>query len=165
MVLVSYTTPPMPVITRRAALDDLDTLALLFDAYRQFYAQPTDLSRARDFLHARLSKNESIVFLAECDGTPAGFTQLYPLFSSVHAVRTFLLNDLFVAEHARRRGVAQALLSVAAEYGRREGAIRLELETMPDNHAAQALYRAQGWQQNDETLRFQLSLAPVWSDE
>jgi ribosomal protein S18 acetylase RimI-like enzyme len=151
----------MPVITRRATLDDLDTLASLFDAYRQFYAQPADLACARDFLHARLSKNESIIFFAEYDGTPAGFTQLYPLFSSVRAVRTFLLNDLFVAEHARRRGVAQALLSTAAEYGRREGAIRLELETMPDNHAAQALYRAQGWQQNDETLRFQLPLAPV----
>ena len=40
-----------------------------------------------------------------------------------------------------------------------EGAIRLDLETMPDNHAAQALYRAQGWRQYDESLRFQLPLA------
>jgi ribosomal protein S18 acetylase RimI-like enzyme len=155
----------MPVTTRRATLDDLDTLAPMFDAYRQFYGQPADLGRARDFLHARLSKHESIVFLAESDGAAAGFTQLYPLFSSVRAVRTFLLNDLFVAEHARRRGIARALLSAAADYGRREGAIRLELETMPDNHGAQALYRANGWRQYDETLRFQLPLAAVWSDE
>lgn len=165
MGLVLYTNRAMPVTTRRATLDDLDALAPLFDAYRQFYGQPADLTRARDFLHARLSKDQSIVFLAESDGAAAGFTQLYPLFSSVRAVRTFLLNDLFVAEHARRRGVAQALLSAAGEYGKREGAIRLDLETMPDNHAAQALYRGQGWRQYDETLRFQLPLAAVWSDE
>lgn len=59
----------------------------------------------------------------------------------MRAARVFLLNDLFVAEHARRSGVALALLSAAADYGQREGAIRLDLETMPDNHAAQTLYR------------------------
>ena len=60
---------------------------------------------------------------------------------------------------------AQALLSAAADFGREAGAIRLELETMPDNHAAQALYRAEGWVQYDETLRFQLPLAQAWSDD
>lgn len=155
----------MPVTTRRASLDDLDALAPLFADYRRFYEQPHDISIARDFLQQRLSRDESIVFLAELDGAPAGFTQLYPMFSSVRAQRTFILNDLFVADHARRHGVAQALLSAAADFGRDQGAIRLELETMPDNHAAQALYRREGWQPNDTTLRFQLPLSQIWSDD
>lgn len=154
-----------PVSTRLATLDDLDALTPLFADYRAFYAQPHDLDTARTFLHARLLRGESTVILAHLDGTPAGFTQLYPLFSSVRAARTFLLNDLFVAAHARRHGVAQALLSAAAAFGRAEGAIRLELETMPDNHAAQALYRTEGWVQYDETLRFQLPLTDGWKDE
>lgn len=154
-----------PVSTRLATLDDLDALTPLFADYRAFYAQPHDLDTARTFLHARLLRSESTVILAHLDGTPAGFTQLYPLFSSVRAARTFLLNDLFVAAHARRHGVAQALLSAAAAFGRAEGAIRLELETMPDNHAAQALYRTEGWVQYDETLRFQLPLTDGWKDE
>lgn len=155
----------MPVTTRRATLDDLDALAPLFADYRTFYSMTPDLDTARRFLHERLSRGESVVFLAELDGRPAGFTQLYPMFSSVRAQRTFILNDLFVAVHARRNGVAQALLSAAADFGREAGAIRLELETMPDNHAAQALYRAEGWVQYDETLRFQLPLAQAWSDD
>lgn len=155
----------MPVTTRRATLDDLEAVAPLFAEYRTFYSQEPDLGTATRFLHERLARDESIVFLAELDGTPAGFTQLYPMFSSVRAQRTFILNDLFVDAHARRKGVAQALLSAAAAFGREAGAIRLELETMPDNHAAQALYRAEGWQPNDSTLRFQLPLAQTSSDD
>ncbi len=143
----------------RATLDDLDALAPLFDGYRGFYAQASDPELARDFLRARLGNGESVVFLATLDdGAPAGFTQLYPMFSSVRAARTWVLNDLFVAPAARRHGVARALLDAAARFARDDGAIRLELETTPDNLQAQALYRAHGWQAYDGTLRFHLPL-------
>lgn len=153
----------MSVTTRRATLDDLGDLVPMFSDYRSFYSQRQDPETARRFLHERLGRNESTIFVAHLDdmrdGAPVGFTQLYPMFSSVNAARVFVLNDLFVAKHARRRGVALALLSAAADYGQAEGAIRLDLETMPDNHAAQALYRGHGWLQHDETLRFQLPLS------
>jgi ribosomal protein S18 acetylase RimI-like enzyme len=153
----------LTVVVRRATLGDLGDLVPLFSDYRSFYEQRQDPDTARRFLHERLSRNESTIFLAHLDGVmdtaPAGFTQLYPMFSSVRAAKVFVLNDLYVAERARRRGVALALLSAAAEYGQREGAIRLELETMPDNHDAQALYRGHGWRPYDETLRFRLPLA------
>jgi ribosomal protein S18 acetylase RimI-like enzyme len=152
----------MTVVVRRANLGDLPDLVPLFSDYRSFYEQRQDPDTARRFLHDRLSRDESTIFLAHLDGVmdtaPAGFTQLYPMFSSVRAAKVFVLNDLYVAERARRRGVALALLSAAAEYGQREGAIRLELETMSDNHGAQALYRGHGWRQYDESLRFRLPL-------
>ncbi len=159
----------MPIKTRRATLADLDIVAPLFDAYRQFYDQPADLQRAQTFLHARLSAGESVILLAYLDGADeqqtAGFTQLYPMFSSVRAERTFMLNDLYVTPDARRSGVGEALLHAASDYGRSQGAIRLELETMPDNLTAQSLYRAQGWQFYQGTFRFQLPLQVQWQDE
>ena len=83
---------------RQATIHDLDTLAPLFDAYRQFYGQPADCARARDFLRERFHHHESVLLLALDDaGGGIGFTQLYPLFSSVRMARTYLLNDLFVA--------------------------------------------------------------------
>ncbi len=148
----------MPLSTRRATLADLDVLAPLFDAYRCFYDQAEDLTRARNFLTERLQRDESVVLLAEIDRVAAGFTQLYPSFSSVRAARVWVLNDLYVAASARRCGVAQALLAAAADFARGDGAIRLVLETAPDNHAAQALYTAQGWLRYDDTLRYQLPL-------
>jgi GNAT superfamily N-acetyltransferase len=151
---------PMTASVRRATRDDLDALVPLFDGYRGFYGQPSALLLARDFLAARLQRDESVIFLATAeDNAPAGFTQLYPMFSSVRAARVWILNDLFVAAHARKRGVARALLDAATDFARGDGAIRLELETTPDNHEAQALYRAQGWQAYDGTLRFHLPLA------
>jgi ribosomal protein S18 acetylase RimI-like enzyme len=150
----------MTFTVHRATLDDLDALIPLFDGYRGFYGQPSDARLARDFLAARLQRGESVIFLATFDdGIPAGFTQLYPMFSSVRAARVWVLNDLFVAPEARKRGVAQALLDAAAAHGRNEGAIRLELETTPDNNAAQALYHNTGWREYDGTLRFHLPLA------
>jgi GNAT superfamily N-acetyltransferase len=133
---------------RRAAVADLPALVPLFDAYRRFYEQPGDMARAEDFLRERLTREESVVLLAERDGAAVGFTQLYPLFSSVRTARLWLLNDLFVVESARRSGVARALLDAAADFARRDGACGLMLETGRDNVAARALYRAAGWNED-----------------
>lgn len=155
----------MTLATCRATLADLDALVPLFDGYRRFYGQPSDLPRARDFLQARLEDHEgdadAIAFLATLDGTPAGFTLLYPMWSSVATGRIFVLNDLFVAETARRHGVAQALLGAARDFGREHGALRLVLETTRDNLVAQALYHRAGWHA-EPTQWFQLPL-PGWS--
>ena len=134
---------------RRATLEDLDLIAPLFDGYRRYYGQATDVARAKDFLRERLEANESTVLLAMRDGKAVGFTQLYPIFSSVRTARTWLLNDLFVAEDARRGGVARALLDAAADFAREQGAAGLMLETMRDNAPARALYIAAGWHEDD----------------
>jgi ribosomal protein S18 acetylase RimI-like enzyme len=143
---------------RRAGKDDVDQLAPLFDAYRQFYRQPGDLPRARDFLRERLQRNESVILLATQDVAVVGFTQLYPMFSSVRTARIWILNDLYVAEPARRSGAARGLLDAAARFAREEGAARLMLETGRDNGPARALYRAAGWSEDDSQW-YSLSLA------
>jgi ribosomal protein S18 acetylase RimI-like enzyme len=149
----------MPITIRLATLEDLDTVAPLFDAYRRFYAQPGDLQRARDFLHERLHRGESAILLAELDGRGAGFTQLYPMFSSVRTARIWVLNDLYIDEGARRHGVGKALLDAAAQFAREQGAAGLVLETTRDNDAARALYRAAGWHE-DATQWYSLSFTP-----
>lgn len=143
---------------RRATVDDVDAIAPLFDRYRMFYQQPSDEALAHRFIGERLQRGESVIFLAEVGGKVAGFTQLFPSFSSVRAGRAFVLNDLYVDIAARRLGVARALLQAATDFARADGAIRLELETDPDNLSARALYRHMGWETYEGTLRFRLSL-------
>ena len=151
---------PCAIGVRRADANDLDTLALLFDAYRQFYKQPGDVAAARAFLSERIARGESVVLIAEHEpasikAEAIGFVQLYPLFSSVRLGRTWLLNDLHVAPHARRLGAARALLDAACAFARERGALGLELETGKDNSTAQALYRNAGWELG-ENLHFHL---------
>jgi ribosomal protein S18 acetylase RimI-like enzyme len=91
-------------------------------------------------------------------GAALGFTQLYPLFSSVRMVRTWLLNVLFVAAGARRQGVAKALLEAAATQARNLGAASLSLSTALDNAPAQALYESLGWQRDRQFCSYDLTL-------
>ncbi|MGX5730718.1 N-acetyltransferase family protein [Pseudoxanthomonas beigongshangi] len=148
----------MSITVRRATLADAEAVAPLFDLYRQFYEQAPDAALAQRFINERLAGDESVIFLAADGDRLMGFTQLFPSFSSVRAVRIWVLNDLYVVREARRQGVARALLDAAAAFGRSSGAARLELETDHDNRSAQALYRHLGWEPYDGTLRFRLPL-------
>jgi GNAT superfamily N-acetyltransferase len=152
---------PGGITVRRATISDLDLLAPLFDAYRQFYRKPGDLNLARRFLLERLEHNESIVFLAvRPDGSAVGFTQLFPSFSSASAARILILNDLFVRPEARRARAGSFLLAAAAGFGRAIGAVRLTLSTEVTNAAAQALYEAEGWTRQPDFHVYNLPLDP-----
>jgi GNAT superfamily N-acetyltransferase len=145
---------------RQASVHDLDVLVPLFDGYRQFYKQSSDPARARRFLADRFAHHESLILLASDDhGAGLGFTQLYPMFSSVRTVRSYLLNDLFVVAQARRHGVAKALLIGAADQARALGAASMSLATALDNTAAQALYESLGWQREQGFCEYGLTLA------
>ena len=148
----------MSATIRPATIADLDAVAPLFDAYRQFYGQPADPARARAFIGARLRHGDAVILLAQHDGAVTGFTQLYPLFSSVRTGRVWQLNDLYVASPARRQGVGRALLAAARDHAVASGALGLQLETRRSNLAAQRLYAALGWRRDDSNHVYTLTL-------
>jgi ribosomal protein S18 acetylase RimI-like enzyme len=153
MALWSETMPNtsalMPSCVRRATPEDVDSVARLFDAYRQFYAQEADLPLATKFMHERLAHNQSFVFLAENQHREAlGFCQLYPTFCSVIAAPICTLYDLFVQPQARKTGMGQALLLAAQNYAQSHGYARLDLTTAKTNLPAQSLYTAMGWERD-----------------
>lgn len=155
---MTQTTGDIEVV--RAGTRDLDALAPLFDSYRQFYTQPGDADGARAFLGERLRAGDATIFLALIDGVPAGFTQLYPSFSSVRMRRLWILNDLFVAPSVRRGGVGAALLRHARAHAWDTGAARLTLQTACDNLTAQAAYEAEGWVRDDAFVTYTLDVLP-----
>ncbi|MEO8452198.1 MAG: GNAT family N-acetyltransferase [Gemmatimonadota bacterium] len=152
----------MPVTVRRADLFDVEALVPLFDAYRQFYRLPADLEQAHRFLTERLERHESVVYLAFTGSgpDPAGFTQLYPAFSSLSMRRAWVLNDLYVVPGARRAGVARALLEEARRHALDSGAVYLELETEVINTPAQQLYESLGWRRSTGFYRYELGVVP-----
>jgi GNAT superfamily N-acetyltransferase len=136
----------MTLQAQRADASHLDQVASLFDAYRGFYGQPSNLQQSRDFIAERIALNESAIFLAlDAGGDALGFVQLYPTFSSIDAHRTWLLNDLFTTPAARGRGVGTLLMNAARAFALSTGAKGLVLETATDNHGAQRLYESLGY--------------------
>ncbi len=142
---------------RKAHARDLNQLCELFDGYRQFYQQPEDLDGARDFIEQRLTTNDSVLFVAESEQGLMGFTQLYPSFSSVSMQRLWILNDLFVAADARKKGVAKALMEAARSFAEATDSKGLILETDWDNTQAQALYDGLGYEQQNSTYHYFLA--------
>ena len=145
-----------------AKSEHLEQVAKLFDSYRTFYQQESEIDRARMFIKDRLEKEDSVIFLAlTCDSMPIeafGFTQLYPSFSSVSTKRLWILNDLYVAEKARKFGVAKALMETARNFALKTVSKGLILETSMDNKPAQALYESIGYTRDDEYYRYYLNV-------
>lgn len=144
----------------RAGTADLADVASLFDAYRMFYGQPSEPTKASTFVWDRLAGDDSVILLArDKDRSALGFAQLYPTFSSIACRRAFILNDLYIAEAARGQGVARALLEAARAHALHAGAVSISLETAVDNTRAQALYEAFGFRRDSQFLTYALPLA------
>lgn len=149
-----------PIFIVQATVKDLEQLASVFDQYRVFYKQASDLEAAKQFLFDKFEHRESVIFLAKHQPSDqiVGFTQLYPSFSSISLQRTWILNDLFVCADYRKQGIATALLNQAKEFAALTKAKGLELSTATDNAAAQKCYEALGYQRDDDFYHYFLKV-------
>jgi ribosomal protein S18 acetylase RimI-like enzyme len=148
--------------TRIATLADLDLIAPLFDAYRQFYEQAPNLALARSFIRDRLQNNESVILLASNERQQViGFCQLYPTFCSVEAKPIYSLYDLFVDPEARRSGAGKVLLQAAEKLAAERGKVRMDLTTARTNKPAQNAYEALGWVRDEVFFAYSKVVDPL----
>ena len=143
--------------TRIATLSDVGEIAILFDAYRQFYQQAADLNLAVTFIRERIQKNESVILVAEINNHLIGFCQMYPTFCSVAAASIYILYDLFVLPEIRKSGAGKALLLAAEHHAAREGFARMDLTTAKTNLRAQSLYESLGWIRDEDFYTYSKS--------
>ena len=120
---------------RKIGIEDVPTVAELFNQYRMFYQMESDLLKAEAFLSERINNNDSMIFVAKSrDGIVMGFVQLYPLFSSTRMKRLWLLNDLFVEPKFRGMKISDMLIDRAKQLAKETNAAGLILETPNQMH-------------------------------
>ena len=132
----------MPEVeVRPIGVQDMDEVLPLIAGYQTFYGAKPDEPRNRRFFSRFLDpSDEGLLLGAWVDGVLVGFATLYWFFSSTKATETVLMNDLFVQEGIRGKGIGRALIQRALDETRRRGAAHLEWFTAPDNATAQRLY-------------------------
>jgi GNAT superfamily N-acetyltransferase len=142
----------------KATVADVSVIVPLFDAYRCWYHQTSDVKAATEFLNERLQNEQSVIFIAWKEDDAVGFTQLYPIFSSVSMRTAWLLNDLYVDSSVRKEGVGTKLLDAAKAFGAEQKSKWLMLQTGADNKTAQSVYEKHGWVRESDFF-YTLSLA------
>ncbi|OTG66081.1 GNAT family N-acetyltransferase [Acinetobacter silvestris] len=138
------------MIVRRATLDDLQQLAVLFDEYRQFYGASSNLKESFNFLRQRFENKESVIFIHVKDDVLTGFVLLYLGFSSLACSIYYILDDVYVTPIYRRQGSAKQLIDTAILFARQENALRISLETQKNNFQSHQLYETMGFVKDDE---------------
>ncbi|MFD2146506.1 GNAT family N-acetyltransferase [Mucilaginibacter antarcticus] len=146
---------------KRIQASEWQLIVRLFDQYRVFYKQESDLTLAEHFIRERLNNNESVIYVAMANDRAIGFTQLYPKYSSVRVIKNWILNDLFVDTEYRKQGIGAKLIEKAAEFAKTGGSAFIQLETAVDNYTAQSLYEGMGFIKqapDEEYYLYKLSL-------
>lgn len=138
------------MIVRRATLEDLHPLAVLFDEYRQFYGASSNLNLSYQFLKQRFENQESVIFIHIKDNVFTGFVLLYLGFSSVACSTYYILDDVYVTPIYRRQGSAKQLIDTAILFARHENALRISLETQKTNYQSHKLYEHMGFVKDNE---------------
>lgn len=133
------------MIVRNAGIQDIEKLAELFDAYRVFYEKDSDLNEAKKFLTERITNKESWIIVATEKDALIGFVQLYPIFSSTRMKKLWLLNDLFVDENHRGKGISKILIEKCKDLCKDTEACGLMLETAKTNTTGNSLYIKTGF--------------------
>ncbi|MFE2877479.1 GNAT family N-acetyltransferase [Streptomyces roseus] len=138
------------VVLRVAGHGDLDVAGALFRSYLDFYeVKVEDPDAPGEYLAQRLRGEESLVLLADVPGAgTVGFAQVYRTFSSLALRPMWILSDLYVDPSGRRTGAGRALLREVLRRAREAGVCGVQLETAYDNHVAQALYEAEGFERD-----------------
>jgi ribosomal protein S18 acetylase RimI-like enzyme len=133
-------------------------VAVLFDAYRGYYDQAPDFKGALAFITERITQKDSVLFVVLQGEEIIGFTQLYPIFTSLGMKRGWLLNDLYVLEEHRGMGAGKLLLDAAAAHGKATDAAWLMLQTYIANTGAQALYEREGFKKDTNSYYYYKSI-------
>ncbi len=116
----------------------------------QLYAEDAssfDPVRARRATEKLLDEPQfGAVWMIDVEGDLAGYIVILLAYSLEFGGRLGLLDELFVAESHRGRGVAVEALAFAEQQCREQGWQALHLEVDQDNYRAQSVYRRAGFQ-------------------
>jgi ribosomal protein S18 acetylase RimI-like enzyme len=139
------------VTVRHARPEDLEPMVQLVQAHvRDYYGRPApSAERVRALLGTLLYEKEGIVLVAERGGALAGFAILYFTFSTEHADKIAVLNDIHVVEELRRTGAGSVLFDACRAYAKENGFAYLTWQVTKENTQAQGFFERMGATRQD----------------
>lgn len=148
---------------RRATSADAALIHRLICALALYEREPDAVEATPESLRAQLEQEPPPFecLIAEWAGEPAGFALYYPTYSTWRGKVGIHLEDLFVPEEQRGRGIGAALLASLAKELVSRGGARLEWNVLDWNEPARRFYQELGAQQLETWQIFRLDGAAL----
>lgn len=148
---------------RKATRDDVDALLGLLDGLADYeeLPRPDEGARQRIVEHGFGPQPKFEVYLAEVDGTAAGYTITFETYSTFLARPTFYLEDLFVLPEYRKLKVGFALFKNCVRQARLRECGRMEWQVLDWNDNAIKFYERLGAKRLKEWLPYRLTMAEL----
>jgi GNAT superfamily N-acetyltransferase len=147
-------------VVRKAIASDEPAIIALVDALADYEKLDPPSPEARRRLMQDLfgPKPRINCFLAFMDGYPVGYAIVLETYSSFLALPTLYLEDLFVLEEYRKRGVGRALFLESLEEAKRRGCGRMEWTVLDWNQLAIDFYQKIGGKHMAEWQLYRINL-------
>ena len=135
----------MDLLIRRGIESDREAAARLLMAQLVEHHLPADLPGVERGIELAMKRQTAWLLLAFFGDQPVGVFLANEIVSVEQAGIVLWVEELYVAPAARRRGVARGILRFVAQEARGKGIVSVELEVVPTQEAAFALYRSLGF--------------------
>lgn len=148
----------VPGLTLRLATpDDAEVLSDMVAAFAAYERLPTQATP--ESIRAELSRPDCVIeaVIAFVDGVPAGFAVFFQTFSTFASRRGLYLEDIFVADAFRNKGVATALLRFVARLAVSRDVVRVEFAVLLWNTVAIEFFETLGATPNSAWTLYRLS--------
>lgn len=136
----------MDTIIREAQESDVPVIISLLKDFAAFENLSELLTISEDDLHNAMFGEGSFVegLVCEIDGETGGFAIFYPRFSSFRGQCGYYLEDIYIGDEYRGRGLGEKLLKEIARKGKERGFKRIDFQVLEWNFAAIEFYKALG---------------------
>ena len=135
----------MQLVIQPAAESDGQVAARLLMAQLVEHHLPADAQGVARGIELAMERETAWLLLGYFGEEPVGVFLANEIVSVEQAGIVLWVEELYVVPAARRRGVARQILKFVAEEARRKGIVSVELEVVPTQEAAFALYRSMGF--------------------
>ena len=149
----------MTLAIRPAAAADVPTIALLIRALSQYEKLEQEVTMTEDKLRASMfgPRPYAEAVLAEDDGQAVGFALFFHNYSTFLAQPGLYLEDLYVLDSQRGKGVGKALLAHLAKIAVERGCGRMEWAVLDWNVDAIGFYERLGAKSNSDWTVYRLT--------
>lgn len=151
----------MSLVIREGTPDDAEIVLTLVRRLAEYERLAHEATATVDDFRSSLADGDASVLIAEWDGSPCGLALYFFNYSTFLGRRGLYLEDLYVDEAMRGRGIGKALLARLAAVAVEKRCGRMEWSVLDWNEPSIAFYKALGAVAMDEWTVYRLTGEPL----